>query len=355
MTALRFLPAVFVASAVFTIAPLASAIVAPLPQPTSSGCSTNQECGRGYECTVVGSSGCAPSACPAGASCPPPEPCTPTEERACTPAHCMADADCADGMICHEWTEAVATSDCACPSDMPDCGCADPTTPAEPPVTVKICTPRYVLPCTTASDCGDGFTCEELQSCGCAGSAGGGATPQPGMAPLPPEGAAGASSADPPACNCQPSGDFACVVKPVACQVDTECAAGWHCVIDVAVSSPACAPGADCGAAEPAPMPTSGTCQPPYYGAQAGSDLEKPTTSQSGSDKGGTPTGSGTTGTAGSTNAGTPNPEANAADAESHESSACQFGRAPASQGAFGLLAVLGALVGLSRRRRAQG
>lgn len=363
MTVLRFLPAVFVASAVLSIAPLASAVVAPAPEPTPSGCTTNQECGRGYECTVVGSSSCAPSAaCAPGASCPTPEPCTQTEVRACTPAHCTVDADCADGMICHEWTAQVAMTGCACPSDMPDCTCADPTAPADPPASEKLCTPRYVLPCTTAADCGDGFTCEELQSCGCAGSSGGGATPggTPSMAPLPPDGAAGASSSDvaPPDCNCQPSGDFACVVKPVTCQVDTECAAGWHCIKEVTVgTSPACPPNMNCPAPEPAPMPTSGTCQPPYYGAQSGSDLETPTTSTSGSGttKGGTSGSTNNGSGGGTTTGGTPAPEANAGDGASHESAACQFGRAPVTQGAFGLLAVLGALAGLSRRRRAQG
>jgi MYXO-CTERM domain-containing protein len=154
-----------------------------------------------------------------------------------------------------------------------------------------------------------------------------------------------------------PSGELACVVKPVTCQADTQCLAGWHCVMsDVVATSPACAPGMNCGAAEPAPMPTSGTCQPPYYGAQTGSDLEQPKGSSSGSGttNGGTPTGTGNTGTGGGTVAIDPSTPENGADGESHESAACQFGTAPASRGAFGILAVLGALLGLSRRRRAQ-
>jgi hypothetical protein len=252
-------------------------------------------------------------------------------------------------MVCHEWTEPGTTTNCTCAPNT-DCACPDPT----PPTTVKMCTPPYVLPCTTASDCGDGFDCKEAQSCGCSGSAGtaGGATPAP-MAPLPPEGGAGASSADiaPPDCTCEPSGTFECVVKPVMCQADTDCVAGWHCVQEVAVSEPACAPGADCPAPEPLPMPTSGTCQPPYYGAQSGADLGAPTSSQSGS---GTPKDGTGTSTGSGSNGGTVSPEvANAGDGESHESSACQFGRAPISHGAFGLLAALGALAGLSRRRRA--
>jgi hypothetical protein len=364
MTSLRFFPAVLAAAAVFSVAPFASAIVAPDPTTTPDGsCATNADCGRGYECTVVGGSGCAPSACPPGATCPPPEPCEVTEVRACTPAHCMADADCADGMLCHAWTEPVPSTDCACAPGA-DCNCA-PADPIEP-VTVQLCTPRYVLPCTAAADCGDGFTCEEVQSCGCSGSAGGPTpAPQPGgsgsgAAPLPPDGAAGASANDvaPPDCSCEPTGQMQCVVKPVMCQSDIQCPAGWHCALeDVAVSSPACAPGADCPQMKAAPMPVRGYCQPPYYGAQSGSDLEVPKEASNGSTGSGTSTGSGND-TGSGTNGGTPSPQANdpsAGSGESHESSACSFGRAPASQGALGIVAVLGALLGLSRRRRAQG
>jgi hypothetical protein len=364
MTSLRFLPAVLAAAAVFSAAPLASALVAPPGDPTTapdSSCATNADCGRGYECTVVGASGCAPSACADGASCPPPEPCTTTETRACTPAHCMADADCADGMVCHAWEQATPGTDCACAPGVP-CDCAA-ARPAEP-VTVQLCTPRYVLPCTQAADCGSGFSCEEVQSCGCAGSAGSaGGTPTPGpngsgASPVPPDGAAGASANDvaPPDCSCQPTGELQCVVVPVMCQVDTQCAPGWHCALEVAVSSPApaCPPGMDCPQSEPAPMPVSGYCQPPYYGAQSGSDLQGPKEANSGSGTSGpgTTTGNGTGG--GTTATPAPQNPAQPGSGEAHESSACSFGHAPASHGALGILSVLGALLGLSRRRRVQ-
>jgi hypothetical protein len=38
-------------------------------------------------------------------------------------------------------------------------------------------------------------------------------------------------------------------------------------------------------------------------------------------------------------------------DGDANESAACQFGRGPASSGALSLLVVLGALIGLKRRR----
>jgi hypothetical protein len=241
-----------------------------------------------------------------------------------------------------------------------DCAPADPIAP----VTVQLCTPRYVLPCTQAADCGGGFSCEEVQSCGCSGSAGSaGGTPAPGpngsgASPVPPDGAAGASANDiaPPDCGCQPTGELQCVVVPVMCQVDPQCAPGWHCEIPVAVTSPACAPGADCPQAEPAPMPVSGYCQPPYYGAHSSSELQgsKESNRGSGTSGPGTTTGTGN-GTGGGTT-GTPAPQnpASPGSGEAHESSACSFGHAPASHGALGIVSVLGALLGLSRRRRAQ-
>jgi hypothetical protein len=341
MTQLRFVPAVFAASAVFLLAPLASALVAPVGDPTTPTCATNADCGRGYECTVVGGSGCASAACAPGASCPPPEPCTPTETRACTPAHCAVDADCADGMVCHEWIQPGNATDCFCPPDAMGCNCGTQT----PPTAISLCTPPYVLPCATAADCGDGFNCEEQPNCVCATSGGAPTPPAPG-------GAAGASSSDPidptPACECgAPS--MACVTKEVVCQTAAQCLPGWSCQPDAIASAPACA-GPDCPPA-PAPMPARSLCRPPYYGAQSGTDLQVPGVPTSGTGTG-TTTGSGKgTGTAGTgTNPGSP--EASSGSGEAHESSACQLGHAPASRGAFSLLLVLGALFGLQRRRR---
>jgi MYXO-CTERM domain-containing protein len=98
-------------------------------------------------------------------------------------------------------------------------------------------------------------------------------------------------------------------------------------------------------------MPVRSLCRPPYYGGQIGSDLGVPTTAPTGSG-GGTATGGGKGTGTGTT---TPTPEANNADdGEAHESSACQFGQVPASRGVVSILALLGAVIGLSRRRRQQ-
>jgi MYXO-CTERM domain-containing protein len=122
-------------------------------------------------------------------------------------------------------------------------------------------------------------------------------------------------------------------------------------------TAPACAPGANCPTpGVPAPAPSGGWCVPPYYGASSGGDLQVPSTPTTGTGVSGpgTPT-KGGTGSAGTTSTGTPNEgtptPGSTGQAESHESSACAMGHAPASSGALALLAMLGALFGLKRRR----
>lgn len=344
MTQLRFIPATFAASAVLLLSSLSSAIVAPLP-----GCGDGPVCGVGFECTVVGGSSCASTPpCAAGEACPEPEPCVNVEIMGCTPAHCSDDAQCAPGMLCHTWTESCPVTDCACAPNTPDCSCG---TRVCDPTTVSMCTPRYVLPCKAAADCGDGFTCEE-QMTGCASSGSSGATPEARPAPIPPNGAGGAAS-DPiepaPICAPEPSGQFQCVPKQITCQSAAQCPAGWSCEqLAVDVAAP-CAPGQSCE--PPAPQPSSAQCRPPYYGVDSSDDLEVPV-SGTGQNPGKGTTGSGT---GGGSATGAPVPEAaNDDDASSHESAACQMGRAPASSGVLSLLTLLGALLGL-KRRRAQG
>ena len=107
----------------------------------------------------------------------------------------------------------------------------------------------------------------------------------------------------------------------------------------------------------PAPMPAVSKCVPPYYGAQSSGDLEVPSTPTTGTGNtgGGTSVGTGKGpgatggGPTGIPNEGTPQPSTG--DGQAHESSACAMGHAPASNGALALLAMLGALFGLKRRR----
>lgn len=211
-----------------------------------------------------------------------------------------------------------------------------------------MCTPRYLLPCQSAADCGDGFTCEEQMS-GCSSPGSNGASdPVPGgadAAPAPAGGSAGVPS-EPvpvPACDPQPTGQFQCVVKPLTCNTTAQCPAGWSCEQDVVATEPACAPNTNC-AARPAPNPVPARCRPPYYGAVDSGGLETPTSSNG--------QGTGTPKDPGGTPGGTPTPEAaNAGDASAHDSAACQMGHAPASSGVISVLALLGALFGLRSRR----
>ncbi|HKY36357.1 MAG TPA: hypothetical protein VJN18_10485 [Polyangiaceae bacterium] len=358
MTQLRPVAKTFVASAVLLLSILAPgqalALVAPPDTSDPSTCQANSDCQMGFECTVVGGSACGGAApvptCPPGETCEPapiPQPCVAMEYKACTPARCMSDADCADGMICHSYTSPCPITDCACSSDMPDCDCGTPV--ACMPETFSMCTPRYVLPCGAAADCGPGFTCEEQQSCGCAGSSGGGATPNgdaaPGFAPLPPEGMAGAPAempepADPlpPECSCEPSGVFACIPQEIACDDASDCPSGWICQQEVQADRPACF-GEGCPTPEPL-LPARFLCQPEYYGG-VGVD-----------DAGGVPVSGGPKGGTGTSSPeASPTPNSSGSGEESRESAACQMGHAPASSGVLSLLAVLGALLGLKRRR----
>ncbi|MFZ5889764.1 MAG: hypothetical protein ACOY0T_01735 [Myxococcota bacterium] len=174
-----------------------------------------QTCPRGFSCET------ATTACPdidcSGDGC---RPCTPTEYSYCSPAPCQADSDCDSGMVC----AAYERSDCG--SSAPACDGADcPKPPADSvSCTTTIahqCTPRWMLPCETAADCGGGFTCEEQQRCSCSGSGSSGGV----------GGGSARESASTPkeSCSCEPSGEKACEPVEVACTSNADCAAGFTC------------------------------------------------------------------------------------------------------------------------------
>lgn len=360
MTDLRLASTTFAATAALLLASLAPRVA--LAQST---CADDGDCEQGFECTVVGGSACGSSgaaapapSCPPGETCempepPAPDPCEPMEIKACTPAACTSDAQCAEGMVCHAWAVPCATSDCACSSDVPDCDCGPQ--PVCMPETKSMCTPRYLLPCQEAADCGSGFTCEQQAApCACSG---GGAEDRPEPMPgagaagsgfAPPEGAGGQPAGDPlpnpEPCVCEPTNVFACVPQEIECANDAECPAGWQCEQENQGEAPSCPPGTDCKPAAPLP-PARSLCRPEYYGG-GGVDVGLPAVP--GSDPAPT-TGNPASGPKGES--GGENPAVD--DGEANESAACQFGRAPASSGALSLLAVLGALFGLKRRRRA--
>src|SRR5215468_8212635 len=51
-------------------------------------CQLDSDCEHGFDCEVVGTSGCAAPACPPNADCPAPAPCDPTEFKECVPGPC---------------------------------------------------------------------------------------------------------------------------------------------------------------------------------------------------------------------------------------------------------------------------
>lgn len=218
---------------------LALAVSAPLF--VASQASAQQACGdttcpAGFSCQTQ------PGACPAIAcadeECPP---CNAPDEQYCVPAACETDAGCGEGMVCAEYTTPcdIAVPDAAeCPPGV-DCKAADPAfAPAPPPdctpSTERLCTPRWQLPCETATDCGPGFACVERESCSSGSSGSSGSAPTPSdREPAKPSDSGAAPAAplpnDPPVVSCEPTGHFACVMVETACATDANCAAGWTC------------------------------------------------------------------------------------------------------------------------------
>lgn len=223
--------------------------------------------------------------------------CDSYTEYQCVPAPCSADADCADGMVCHTFTDQTCSTSsvAACKPGTPECD--EVIEPVEPPVctttTRQQCVARYELPCTTASDCGPGFTCEEQQSCWCSGSkprsgtgeggAAGTAVPTPttsvSQGPGAGSGAAtssdgsevvnedpGDGSVDPPECGCAPTGTFECRLQTIACNADADCPSGLLCVDNPSGYCWASSDGTSgCSTPDPAKV-----CQPRYYGSSGG-------------------------------------------------------------------------------------
>lgn len=359
----------------------ASAICLVPSRASASSCTTDADCGKGLSCQVVGMSACANITCPAGETCPPQPPCTPTEIKECVLAPCNTDSDCGDGMVCYTNTQTSceATPPPAAPC-APNTQC-DPLPPPPPPscttTTEKLCVPRYLLPCTTAADCGAGFSCVPDQSCSTSGSAGVGfadagiAVPVPAPAPAPsgsggapapaPDPAPSGSSAPPSGDTCTTLPTNHCEAQIIDCSTDANCPAGWTCTEtpsvgtgcavavypDGGTSMPSCPP-------TPMPAPTK-ECAPPYSdviggAADHGGIVNVP---QAGSFTGS----AGSSGTGGSSATGAPGAPPNSDSmasgvASSQDSGGCQVGRG--TSGASASLLALAGLIGLARRRRAR-
>lgn len=248
---------------------LSSLLVLPGLAHAQSTCTADSDCVKGWTCQVSGGSGCASPACPPGDKCDAqPSDCTPTEFKSCQPAPCQADSDCADGMVCYTYETGGGCAAIAC---APGQTCPDPV--CDEPKTESACVPRYVPPCTTAADCGAGFTCEASEECACSGGA---PSSDSGSGSGASAGGASTPTVD-PNCTCEPSKQKSCHADLVNCTADSDCTAGWTCAVTSASSgcansAPEPAPGAGAqGGASPAPVPDCQPsaeikqCVPPYY------------------------------------------------------------------------------------------
>lgn len=236
-----------------------------------SSCDSDADCSKGLQCAVVGGSDCAVAPCPEGAECPIPPDCERSEMKACVPgASCESDADCGADMVCFEQTyQECRDSEPPCPEGS---DCVEPMSSAPSDCTTQTqrsCIPKYAAPCQVASDCGEGFKCVEVESCGCSGSSSG---------ESPPSGGGGTeTNADLPLaedCSCAPSGVFKCEPVAETCSADGDCPADWTCEDHGVTSSTTCAdpvskdPSADGPACEETePVVTHDyQCTPPNWG-----------------------------------------------------------------------------------------
>lgn len=190
------------------------------PADDLSSCKTDADCGEGYLCQIVGSSGSAGCACPADVppsdcDCPPPPP--PQDFWGCVPKPCAVDADCGEGQEC-------VTIDLGCPVSTPACS-PDGNCPEADPVecvnsTTTQCQYKWQGACEVDSDCGAGFACKAMESCACSG---GGATPS--------DGGSGFAPAPPPdeECVCSPTDEKYCELVVTECETDADCAPGLTC------------------------------------------------------------------------------------------------------------------------------
>ncbi len=231
----------------------------PAPEPE---CQTDADCGAGFVCASMGGvsvGGEAPSesdaACAQGDDCSGDPMPYPEEDElfACVPAQCESDADCGDGLVCFEfgWSACPAIA-CAEGEDCPDVECTEETE--------SYCAPAYIGGCEVDADCGEGFSCEAEELCTCSG----------GAVPMPEE---GGDPVDPEYpidddCSCAASGDLYCAPIEQMCGSDADCVDGWTCDFG-GTSEPGRPTEPDTDTSEipptPAPVPMAqGTCMPPY-------------------------------------------------------------------------------------------
>lgn len=279
-------------------------------------------CPKGYECKSE-PLGCPAIDCVEGADCPP---CEPTEETYCSPLPCSSDADCDSGMTC-------ATRDVTeCTGVAPPCDSECPPAPEPECTTTRVsqCVPNWALPCEAAADCGAGFTCEEVEECGCTGSAG---RPGPDAPPTPDSDTDPAPETTPGDCTCEKTGEFACHLVVTACATDDDCADGFTCIEN---PEGVCSSSSD-GTITCEPGDPPRLCVPPYSDIFAGGRGV-------GLDEGGEGKGTSTPGSASS--------DDDAADGSSASDGGCSVASGRPSAPGFIALVVAGLAGAFAARRR---
>jgi MYXO-CTERM domain-containing protein len=322
-----------------------SALLAPASARASNTCAQSTDCPKGFSCqTSTVYPPCPAIACATGSDCVQPK-CDPETISQCTPVPCTSTDDCAAGMVCYTQTiqDCPVQTTPACP---PNVVCPPPTPEPAPSCTMTTtssCVPKYLLPCTTASDCGDGFACVHDQVGSCSG--GSGVTPSEDGGP--PE----VTPTD-PVCMTMTLSTSHCEANTLICTSNGDCPSGWTCEAQLqAVSNVACAGPVsidggttvpDCPT--PTPEPVQKQCQPPY------ADLAS--TGTFGSD---TSLGSGSGASAPQTAAPeNPTAEKSATGPDAASDGGCTMGSGHGGNGAFSLLGIVG-LAGLVFRRRRAG
>lgn len=277
----------------------------------------NATCPRGFSCETE-TLGCPAIEC-VGDNC---KPCEPSAYSYCKPLPCRSNDDCDTGMVCtgvqYEGCARAAEPSC----DGPDCEASSSSNTCGQTAPTTECVPRWQLPCQTAADCGAGFTCEEVESCTCAGSSGGGSTPGSGIGGAAAKGSA-ANAAE--SCSCEKTGAKACKAIQVACTNDDDCVSGFSCKDNPnGVCSRSSSGETTCIPADPPKL-----CVPPY--SDVGGSGRGVPTSNTGSSEGT------------HADAGADTPSA---------SGGCTVANAGGPGGAASFFVVLGAMLGVARRRR---
>ncbi len=231
--------------------------------PGLASCEQDEDCPDGTECEVVGGSSCA---CPDNG-----EPCDcgdPVEFKACVPKACTTAADCGDDQVCLSVSYETCTASSSAPCREGE-ACDPPPEPVCETTEESFCAPKYVAPCDTASDCGDGFTCEDAEVCECTsqGSSGSGSIPPNETDPDPdpaPDSDGKEDGHEPDGCTCTPTGLKYCKPTETICTTAADCPAEWTCETMApdpvpCTTRPGEAP--DC----PEPPPGESMCAPPGW------------------------------------------------------------------------------------------